>query len=124
LYGEFLRPPDLDAPKATSDFSRLSIYAGQNSRLTSFRKQHPLALAGAWRAADGDVAIAITSIADQPQTLRFTLDADYYHLPQPRRVYRIDDTGRHPLESPTGEDTEVAIELPPREAWIIEFSGN
>ncbi len=124
LYGEFLRPPDLDAPKITSDFSRLSIYAGQNSRLTSFRKQHPLALAGAWRAADGDVAIAITSIADQPQTLRFTLDADYYHLPQPRRVYRIDDTGRHPLESLTGEDTEVAIELPPREAWIIEFSGN
>ena len=123
LHGEFLRPPELNAPTTTSDFSRLSIYAGQNSRLTSFRKQHPLALAGAWRAADGDVAVAITNIANQPLSLRFSLDADYYRLPQPQRVYRIDANGRHPIPLFAGDDNHCAIELPAREAWIIEFSG-
>ena len=124
LHGEFLRPPELNAPKTTSDFSRLSIYAGQNSRLTSFTKQHPLALAGAWRAADGDVAIAIASVADQPLSLSFTLDADYYRLPQPPRACRIDAGGRRPLKLLAGDDAKLAIEMPPREAWIIEFSRN
>ena len=64
LYGEYLRPPELNAPQVTSDFSRLSIYAGQKDRLTSSKKRHPLAIAGAWRAADGDVAIAVASVAD------------------------------------------------------------
>ena len=62
LHGEFLRPPELSVPQVTADFSRLSIYAGQKSRLTSSRKSIPLALAGAWRAADGDVALALASL--------------------------------------------------------------
>ncbi len=124
LHGVFLRPPELNAPRATSDFSRLSIYAGQNSRLTSFQKRHPLALAGAWRAVDGDVAIALTNISDQPLSLRFTVDTDYYRLPQPHHVYRIDAAARHCTELKVTDDGELTIELPSREAWMIEFSGD
>jgi hypothetical protein len=123
LHGEFLRPPDVNAPKTTSDFSRLSIYAGQNSRLTAFRKQHPQCLAGAWRADDGDVGIAIASIADQPLRLSFTLDPEYYRLPQPKHVYRIDATGRDKWPLTAGANGEFTIELPPREMWVIEFSA-
>jgi len=123
LHGEFLRPPELDAPQVTSDFSRLSIYAGQKSRLTSSVRRVPLALAGAWRAADGDVAIALASIADEPLPLRFTLDPQYYRLPKQARAYRIDETGRRPVELIRGDDHSVRVELPAREAWVLELSG-
>ena len=123
LHGEFLRPPELSAPQATADFSRLSIYAGQKSRLTSSRKSIPLALAGAWRAADGDVALALASLADETLSLSFTIDRQYYGLPQQPRVHRIDERGREPIELPIGEDGRLELKLPPREAWMIEFSN-
>jgi len=84
LHGEFLRPPELGVPEVTSDFSRLSIYAGQKSRLTSYTKRHPLALA---------------SIADGPLSLSFALDPEYYGLPKQPKAYRIDETGRRPMSS-------------------------
>ncbi|NOX54601.1 MAG: hypothetical protein GXP27_09220 [Planctomycetes bacterium] len=124
LYGEFLRPPQLDAPQATSDFSRLSIYAGRTSRLTSYRRRHPLALAGAWRAADGDVAIALASIADAPLSISLKLGAEYGLLAKPARsVYRIDATGRHPFVfcSEGAANGVVKLDLPPRAAWVLEF---
>jgi len=122
LRGEFLRPPELNAPEVTSDFSRLSIYAGQKSRLTASKKRHPLAIAGAWRAADGDVAVALASLADEPLPLRFTLDPQYYRLPKQARAYRIDEQGRRPVELVRADDHSLGLELPAREAWVIEFS--
>jgi hypothetical protein len=126
LRGEFLRPPGLDAPEVVSDFSRLSIYAGQKSRLTSYTKRHPLALAGAWRAADGDVAIALASIADQPLSLSVALDTEYCGLPERPRAYRTDETGRRPIELLDGDDPLMLmkLELPAREACLLEFSSN
>lgn len=124
LHGEFLRPPKLDVPEVTSEFSRLSIYAGQKSRLTSSQKRHPLAIAGAWRAPDGDVGIALASLADEPLPLALTLDPEDVTLPKRGQVYRIDETGRHPL-GPMAEDGSLAeLELPPRQAWIVEVSKN
>ena len=124
LYGEFLRPPELDAPQVTSDFSRLSIYAGQKGRLTSGEKRHPLAVAGAWRAADGDVAIALASIADEALSLSFTLDPEYYGLKKPAPTHRIDETGRRPLELLNRDGPSVKLTLPSRQAWILEFAGD
>lgn len=123
LHGEFLRPPDLDVPDVTSDFSRLSIYAGQRSRLTSSQKRHPLAIAGAWRAADGDVAIALASIADQTLPLSLTLDPAYYRLPKQARAYRIDEAGRETIGPLGGDGSSLKLELPARQAWIVEFSN-
>ena len=124
LYGEFLRPPEISAPEATSEFSRLSIYAGQTSRLTSYEKRHPLALAGAWRAADGDVGVALASLADRPLSLTLALDPEHYGLTRETRASRIDETGRRPIEPFKGDDPLLKLELPPRQAWILEFSGN
>ncbi|MFH1924283.1 MAG: DUF6259 domain-containing protein [Planctomycetota bacterium] len=124
LYGEFLRPPKLDVPEVTSDFSRLSIYAGQRSRLTSSEKRHPLAIAGAWRAADGDVAVALASVSDEPLSVSLALDPAYYDLPKQGQAYRIDETGRRPLEPLGSDGSSLKLELPAREAWIIELSEN
>ena len=124
LWGEFLRPPKLNAPWGVSDFSRLSIYAGRKDRLTTFQKRHPLALAGAWRAADGDVALALTNIADEPLTLSLALDRQYYGLPEEPRAYRIDESGRRPIKLSGGDDVRLDLQIPARQAWIIEFSEN
>jgi hypothetical protein len=105
----------------TSDFSRLSIYAGQRSRLTSCQKRHSLAIAGAWRAADGDVAIALTNIADRTLPISLTLDPAYYCLPKEARAYRIDEESRDPINSFTSDDSTIKLELPARQAWIVEF---
>jgi len=121
LHGEFLRPPLLNALEVTSDFSRLSIYAGQKDRLTAFQRSHPQALAGAWRAADGDVAIALASVADEPLSLSLKLDRDYYGLPQQPKVYRIDNTGRRLMEESVGGDSSFKVNLAPRDACVLEF---
>lgn len=121
LHGEFLRPPKLNVPEVTSDFSRLSIYAGQRSRLTASQKRHPLAIAGAWRAADGDVAIALANIADRTFPLSLSLDPAYYRLPNHARVYRIDEEGREAIGPLGGDGYSLEMKLPARQAWIIEF---
>ena len=122
LHGEFLRPPELNVPEVTSDFSRLSIYAGQRSRLTFSQKRHPLAVAGAWRATDGDVAIALASVSDRPLPLSLSLDPAYYRLPKQARAYRIDEKGREPIGPLAADGSSLKLELPALQAWIVEFS--
>lgn len=124
LHGEFLRPPAFDAPRRTSDFSRLSIYAGRGSRLTSYKKEHPLVLTGAWQATDGDVGIAITSIASEPILLSVAIDAKLYELPQPCVVYRIDESGRTRLGVLGTEHPLEKLTLPPHAAWVLELTAN
>ncbi|MBI5819131.1 MAG: hypothetical protein HZA88_09085 [Verrucomicrobia bacterium] len=122
LRGEFLRPPDLDAPQMMTDMSRLSIYAGQRGGLTEFQKLLPSALAGAWRAPDGSVAIALASISEQPTHLTLRLDKDYYGLSKRKRVYQIDESGRKPM-CQLGDDHSLKVSLPARGACLLEFTA-
>ena len=94
LYGTFLRPPTLNAPEASIDLSRLSIYAGQQGGLKTFEWRVSLALAGAWRAPDGDQALVLASLSEQSMVLNLTLPAEFAMLPGNTRVYRLDDRAR------------------------------
>jgi hypothetical protein len=123
LRGEFLRPPELDAPVATLDFSRLSIYAGQKDRVRLHTRRHPLALAAAWRGADGDVGIALASIAGEPLAVSLKLDLAAYGLAQPVRAHRIDQHGRRPVAMPAGTAPVLELTLAPRDAWLLELSN-
>lgn len=123
LYGTFLRPPELQVPAARLDMSRLSIYAGQQGGLTAFQKDSPLALAGAWRATNGDVAIALASIADEPLAFSLNLDARNYRIPSRARIYRTDETGRTGLGRMRRSAMPLQIALPSRGACIVEFAG-
>ncbi len=73
----------------------------------------PGRLAGAWRAADGDVALALASLADETLSLSFTIDRQYYGLPQQPRVHRIDE--RRPRADRTANH---------REAWSRFSTAN
>jgi hypothetical protein len=52
------------------------------------------------------------------------LDAEYYGLPDQPRAYRIDETGRRPIGLLDADALSLNLKLPPRQAWIIEFSNN
>jgi hypothetical protein len=121
LRGGWLRPPHINTPEAVLDMSRLSIYAGQQGGLKSFQQSHPLVLAGAWRAPDGDVAIALASIADEPIPIRFKADLASYHKGRRAKLFRLDQGGRLDLGKLLGESPEIAILLPARGACLLEL---
>lgn len=117
LHGEFIRAPKIDVPDIAADMSRLSIYAGQRGGLTEFRKHLPAVVAGAWRAPDGDQAIALASIADESLELNLALDA------AEMGAWRIDESGRKPIGRETRGD-RFKVELPPRGACLVELTSD
>ena len=120
MHGEFLRPPTIDVPSVEADISRLSIYAGQKGALTSFKKRLPLAIAGAWRSAAGNIAVALASVADEPLTITLTFDPKYHRVSGAKRIVRIDESGRTPL-APVNENGTLVITLPARGASLLAF---
>ena len=120
LSGEFLAPPELNAPGLETDMSRLSIYAGQKGGLTTYVKRLPLALAGAWRAPDGKVAVALASIASEALELTLAFDPAGYGLTRTTQAFRIDESGRKPLPF-SGRSGTLRISLPPQGACLVEF---
>jgi hypothetical protein len=121
LRGVLLRPPTLDLPEATLPMSRLSIYAGQQGALTSFEGRYPLVLAGAWRAPDGDVAVALVNIRNEPLTVPLVLGRKEYGLPRKGRVHRLSSVERRRIGEFDGERVSLKVPLAPREACVVEF---
>ena len=121
--GTFLRMPKLSVPEATINFSRLSIYAGQQGGLKTFEKRVPVVVSGAWQAPDGDVALAVANISDQKVPVELDLSA-YPIRPNGRIFLTIDNTPREELGSLTDRKlSNFALQLPPRTAALVEFSA-
>lgn len=121
LEGEMLPPPQVEAPVAELDMSRLSIYAGQREALREFRKTAPLVLAAAWRAPDGDTAVALANVSGQPLTPRIRLRvAD---LPESGRVYRITAEGRKREGRFRRKHLLLQPPLAPLEACLLELKS-
>ena len=121
LHGTFLRPPQVHGPVATLDISRLSIYAGRQGGLTAFQKDSPLALAGAWRAPDKCIAVAVASIADEPIHVTLDLPSAGYNLPRDTMVYQMDDKALRSIGTLRDTGNSIELELPPRAALILEL---
>jgi hypothetical protein len=121
LYGTFLRPPTLDAPEVDVTLSRVSIYAAQRSGPRVSGGRYPAAIAGAWRAADGSVAVAVASILDEPSTVSFTLDPAALGLDGGGRMFRIGASGREPFGGYGPGATPVSLDLPAGGAVVLEL---
>ena len=121
LHGTFLRPPQVHGPVATLDISRLSIYAGRQGGLTAFQKDSPLALAGAWRAPDKCIAVAVASIADEPIHVTLDLPSAGYNLPRDTMVYQMDDKARRSIGTLRDTGNSIELELPTRAALVLEL---
>ena len=119
LHGVWLRPPALDVPQQEIDVVAVGIY----TPLKVAKRTFPVAIAGAWRAADGNVAIALASISDERLSVKLPIDAKAYGLPNGCEVYRIDERGRHKIGRFDRNDPVLRVELPPRSLRVLEFSG-
>jgi hypothetical protein len=111
----------LRGPIATLDISRLSIYEGRQGGLTAFQKESPLALAGAWRAPDNKIAIAVATIADEPIHVTLDLPDGSYGLPWDSTVYQMDETGRRRIGTLKKMGNAIELNLPTRAALILEL---
>jgi len=117
LHGTWLRPPPLDVPQQEIDAAKIGTY----TPLKEFKRTYPVALAGAWRAPDGDVGIALASISDEKLSLRLPINASAYNLKDGGSIYRTDESGRHRLGRFDSREPVVRLELPPRAVCMIEF---
>ncbi len=121
LYGTFLRPPELDVPEVDVSLSRVSIYAAQRSGPRVSQGRYPSAIAGAWRAADGSVAIAVASILDEPSSVGVSFDAAAYGLAAGGLIHRIDENGRSELGTFGPGRNTIRLDLPPGGALALEL---
>jgi hypothetical protein len=117
LHGTWLRPPTLDVPQQEIDAAKIGTY----TPLKEFKRTYPVALAGAWRAPDGDVGIALASISDEKLALRLPIDAKAYGLKDGCAAYRTDETGRHRMGRFDVREPVVRLDLPPRGICVIEL---
>jgi len=121
LHGTFVRPPHMDIPDMEIDMSRLSIYAGQQGAVQEYRKRVPQYLAGAWRADDGGVAVAIANMADVEHPTRFTLSREEHGLPERGRIYKRLSEGRIEIGWFENGQATVTDTLAAAGAAIYEF---
>ncbi|HEX9485980.1 MAG TPA: DUF6259 domain-containing protein [Gemmatimonadales bacterium] len=121
LYGTFLRPPELNVPSVDVDLSRVSIYAARRGGPTVSAARYPAAIAGAWRAEQGSVAIALASIVDETTSVSFTFDPAAYGLGGGGQIERIDEHGRRPFGEFSSGVVPVTLELPAGGAYVLEF---
>jgi hypothetical protein len=77
-------------------------------------------LTSAWRAPDGDVALALVNIADQAVELTLSPDRQAWGLDGGERAWRLDGDGRMHALSPAGGSW--VVKLGPQEAQIIEWA--
>lgn len=120
LHGTYVRPPRLNVPDIPLEILRMSIYTGR----ATFQKSYPAALASAWRAPDGDVAIVLASLVDRPLELSLDLDPAQLGLQSPSQIHRLDEKGRTPFGRLDRRQAAFQLELPPDAATILEFSKN
>ncbi len=121
VHGTFLRPPVLGVPPEEIDLSRLSIYAAQRAGPQQSRGRYPAALAGAWRAPDGRVAIALASIVDRPLTVGLTIDPRAHGLAG-ARLRRIDEHGTASLGTVGATPRVLTVDLPAGGAEVLELT--
>jgi hypothetical protein len=121
LHGTFLRPPDLTVPSVDVDLSRVSIYSARRGGPSVSTARFPTAIAGAWRASDGRVAVVVASIVNEPTTVSFDVDARGYGLAGAGQIDRIEETGRRPFGRFTSGVVPITLELPAGGAAVLEF---
>jgi hypothetical protein len=124
LRGTFLRPPALGAPEVDVTISRVSIYASRGGGVTEYQKRAPAAIAGAWRAPNGKVAIVVASIVEEPLSLSPQIDPAAYGFTNGGRVYRADGATRQLVGEFSKRPAPISVDLAPLGAAVLELEGH
>jgi hypothetical protein len=120
LHGRFQRAPAMVVPEENFPMSRLSIYAGQKDKVTSFEKKYPVIYHSAWKADDGSLGIAIASVRNAPYNVNMQFKAGAYGLPAKGKIYLAGAGERRLLGSYTGGAVKVNFEMAPKAICLVE----
>jgi hypothetical protein len=123
LYGKFIRAPYMDIPEKDIPISRLSIYAGQKDRVTTFQEKVPLLYTSAWKADDGSVGVALASINDSSLPVRFNVEAKQYGLPPSGKIFIIDAEDKKLLQTYKDGKINVNYTIPSRGICMLEITA-
>jgi hypothetical protein len=121
IRGTFLRPPALRVDSVDVDLSRVSIYAAQRTGPTVSTGRYPAAIAGAWRATDGSVAIVIASILDRPTSVSFKIAPREYGLRGAGKIERVDEAGERAIATFSRDVVPITLELPAGGAYVLRL---
>lgn len=124
LYGKFIRLPNIQIPTKEINISRLSVYAGQKDRVTSFKEKVPTVYCSAWKADNDAVGIALAGIDHRETPIQFNVQAAQYGLPRSGRVYLINSAGRKLLQTYKNGDINIHYMLPPLGICVLEISAD
>lgn len=117
--GAFVLTPDSDAPELSFTGSRISIYAARRGGATEVPLRAPAVLTGAWRAANGHVAIALASIDDSAHTVTLTLDPSRHGTEHGATVWRVDGSGRTKAAELAAGARELSSVVAPLEGVLL-----
>lgn len=124
LRGTFERVPQMDVPKDTILLSKVSIYAGRSgSTVKQEKMEEPMVYSGMWKAADGNMALALVNISDSTFPVSFSFDTSEYSLPDKVKVTLITEKGRKRLCRVKDGHVIINRDLAARDACVIEFSA-
>lgn len=116
--GRFLRPPPLATTEIVVPLSRISIYAARRGGPTEAERRSPAVLHGAWRAADGSVAIPVASLLDTATSATLTLDPRALGVRPGARMRWVTPDGTHAAGSLRAVMT-LPVTLPAQGAAVL-----
>jgi hypothetical protein len=119
--GAFVIPPASNAPDLSFTGSRISIYAARRGGATEVPLHAPAVLTGAWRSANGVVAIALASIDDEAHRVTLTLDPVRHGTVRGAVLWRVDANGRKRVGTLAAGARDVSIDVVPLEGVLLEI---
>lgn len=119
--GTFLAPPELEAAGAVMDFSRLSIYAGQQGGLKTFQQYYPSAIAGAWKNGEGEVGLALANVSEEPLEVNLAIDTQRYGIAAGAKMTSDDGSRSRVLGRLQPGVNRVPLSLPGAGACVLTF---
>lgn len=123
LYGRYMKNLKLDVPNAVYDMSKLSIYAGQNEKVTAFSKEYPNVYQGTWKSSDGNIGLSLANIQEDKYKLVHQLNAADYGLPNNGSIYMIEAKGKTKVGNYVNGKVNLDVELKGMSVCVIEI-GN
>ena len=121
LFGVLKGVPCLGGAQQTIPISRVSIYAGRTGdTVRRYEKTVGTLLAALWQSPDGNLALAVTNISDEPQRFSLPLDPGRYGLTK-GRVNLVTSCGSAPFGTFEGPTT-LTHTVPPRTSCLLELT--
>ena len=121
LYGQMKAIQGIPSEKKKIPVSKVSIYAGRmGDTVTKQEMEVSTLYSSAWLSKDGNLGVAITNIADEPQEVSIKVEAGKYGIPSAGKVNLITSGGKVPYGE-YSDGVSLHYTVPPRSNAVLEF---